>query len=336
MLKNSSSCQIAICSLCPHHCHLQADEHGKCGARINKNGAIVPLFYGKLCTAHIDPIEKKPFYHVLPGTPAFSLASAGCNLHCSFCQNWQVSQETPPQQHALCLTPEDAAAYALQHACPTIAYTYTEPLVSYEYTYDTSVLARKKGLLNLIVTAGYIEQPPLKKLCTVIDAANVDLKGITEGFYRKICGATLKPVLDTIVTLKKEGVWIEITHLIIPTCNDKEEDTRELVRWVKDNCGTDTPLHFSRFYPMHKQQSLPPTPEHTLTIAAEIAKQEGLHYVYTGNLPANGQTKTVCPSCHKMLICRSEYTLISNALKDGKCPACGILIPGIWTIKKDR
>ncbi len=258
------------------------------------------------------------------------MASAGCNLHCSFCQNWSISQEIPDKSHTTRLTPENAINLAIEHSCPAIAYTYSEPLVSYEYTYNTSVIAHKKGLLNLLVTAGYIEQRPLKELCPLIDGANVDLKGITDTFYQTMTRATLKPVLESIITLKKEGVWVEITNLLIPTKNDNDKDIRALAHWVKDNCGADTPLHFSRFWPMHKTMDLKTTPPETLKRARLIAQAEGLHFVYTGNLPGDAGENTSCPSCHELLIERHGYQILQNKAPQGKCHNCGTSLPGIW------
>ncbi len=325
-----SSPKPVICSLCPHHCCLKEGQHGNCSARGNINGKITPLFYGNLCSCHIDPIEKKPFFHVLPTAQVLSVASAGCNLHCSFCQNWSISQEIPDKSHTTRLTPENAINLAIEHSCPAIAYTYSEPLVSYEYTYNTSVIAHKKGLLNLLVTAGYIEQRPLKELCPLIDGANVDLKGITDTFYQTMTRATLKPVLESIITLKKEGVWVEITNLLIPTKNDNDKDIRALAHWVKDNCGADTPLHFSRFWPMHKTMDLKTTPPETLKRARLIAQAEGLHFVYTGNLPGDAGENTSCPSCHELLIERHGYQILQNKAPQGKCHNCGTSLPGIW------
>lgn len=329
-MSHPSSSKKTTCSLCPHHCRLKINEHGLCKGRINTHGKIVPLFYGDLCAVNIDPIEKKPFYHFLPGERVFSIASAGCNLHCTFCQNWTISQHTPDKKQMLHFMPEHTVQEAIAHTCLIIAYTYTEPLVSYEYTYDTALIARQQGLLNLIITAGYIEQTPLKKLCKIIDAANVDLKGITDIFYRTMTGATLKPVLDSIVTMKKEGLWLEITNLLIPTKNDKDEDIRALARWVRNYCGADTPLHFSRFWPMHQQNKLHSTPLQTLTRACEIARQEGLRFIYTGNVPTNEASNTFCPSCHKTMIERNGYQILQNHLLQNKCPNCNTAIAGIW------
>ena len=229
------------------------------------------------------------------------------------------------------MPPESVVTNALQNGCRSIAYTYSEPIIFYEYTHDTSVLAKEKGLFNILVTAGYIEQEPLKELCRVAHAANVNLKGITEAYYKDMCSGTLKPVQECIITMKKLGVWVEVTNLLIPTWNDKEADIRTLARWVKDHCGVDTPLHFSRFWPMHKLLNLPPTPQETLTRAWNIAKAEGLHFVYIGNVPDHPGNNTSCFACGKLLIERRGYDVLENNIVDGKCKFCGTSIAGIWT-----
>ena len=317
------------CLLCPRHCRLP--EGGRdCLVRTNVGGKLYSLVYAKPCSVHVDPVEKKPFFHVLPGSSAFSLATAGCNLHCLFCQNWQISQSQPEKTQNIDLPPQAAVDNALRHNCRSIAYTYSDPVIFYEYTLDTARLAQNAGLLNLLVTAAYIEQAPLAELCTVTQAANVDLKGITEAFYKKMCRASLRPVLDALVTMKKLGVWLEVTNLVIPTCNDSDEDLRTLARWIKNNCGADTPLHFSRFWPMHQLMHLPPTPEETLTRARQIAQSEGLHFVYTGNIAGHPGENTFCPVCKKELVQRKRYTLGEIHLASGACAFCGHRIPGIW------
>ncbi len=229
------------------------------------------------------------------------------------------------------LTPEEVVADTIKAGCQSIAYTYSEPIVFYEYTLDTSRLARAKGLRNIIVTAGYIEQEPLLELCKSVDTASVNLKGITEEFYKKMCHATLKPVQDAILTMKKNGVWVEIINLVIPAWNDSDRDIRALARWVKENCGRETPLHLSRFWPMHKLQNLPPTPIETLSRAWEISHAEGLDHVYVGNIPEHPGNNTQCPSCQKIIIKRYGYEILENHLNMGKCEYCGISIPGIWS-----
>ena len=240
------------CQLCPRHCRIAEGGRGDCRVRTNVGGKLFSLVYGTPCSVHVDPIEKKPFFHVVPGSGSFSIATAGCNLHCRYCQNWQISQIPPEEAQNIPLSPEEVVRQAKVHNCRSIAYTYSEPIVFYEYTYDTCSLAKDQGLLNVLVTAGYIEQAPLRELCKVAHAIKVDLKGMTDAFYQKMSKATLQPVLDSIITIKRSGVWLEICNLVVPTWNDSDEDLKTLIRWVKDNCGKETPLHFSRFWPMYQ------------------------------------------------------------------------------------
>ncbi|HRZ40661.1 MAG TPA: AmmeMemoRadiSam system radical SAM enzyme [Candidatus Omnitrophota bacterium] len=323
--------KIIECELCPRHCRLAEGERGDCRVRIHLDGELKTLAYANPCSVHIDPIEKKPLYHVLPTSGSFSIATAGCNLHCKYCQNWQISQRPPEETQNYELSPEAVVREALSSGCRSIAYTYSDPIIFYEYVYDTARLAKDKGLLNVFVTAGYIEQPPLKKLCPYLDAANVDLKGITDEFYQSMSDAHLKPVQDCILTMKRLGVWVEITNLVVPTWNDSPGDVRALVRWVKESCGADTPLHFSKFSPMHQLKNLPPTPVSTLDMAWEIAKSEGLHYAYIGNIPGHPGNNTYCPGCKNILIKRIGYTITENHLADGRCEFCQHPIAGIWT-----
>lgn len=318
------------CTLCPHRCKLATGDRGNCRVRTNVGGKLFSLVYGNPCAVHIDPIEKKPFFHLLPGSRSFSIATAGCNLHCQFCQNWEISQSQPEETRHLDLPPEAVVNQALSNQCQSIAYTYSEPIVFYEYTLETSRLAREQHLRNVLVTAGYIEQPPLLELCNVVHAANLDIKSMRDDFYRRVCGATLQPVLETAVTLKKRGIWLEITYLIVPTLNDNEQDIREFIHWVKANCGKDTPLHFSRFWPLHQLQNLPPTPEETLTHAWDLAKSEGMTFAYVGNVPGHPGNNTCCPSCGKLLIERLGYDVIQNHCPRGHCEYCNIPIAGIW------
>jgi len=322
--------KIIECTLCPRHCRLAPGERGNCRVRINLDGKLQTLVYGNPCSAHVDPIEKKPLFHFLPGKGAFSIATAGCNLHCKYCQNWQISQRTPEELNNYDMPPQEVVSSAIKNRCSIIAYTYTDPIVFYEYTYDTSVLAKKRGLKNVLVTAGYIEQKPLLDLCPVIDAANVDLKGITDEYYRRMSEGTLKPVLDCLMTMQKKGVYVEITNLVVPTWNDKEKDFRNLCRWIVRNMGKDVPVHFSKFWPMHKLKNLPPTPVKTLTMAWETAKSEGLRFAYVGNIPGHIGNNTYCPVDNKLLIKRRGYQILENHIEDGKCKFCKTKIPGVW------
>jgi len=322
--------RLIQCQLCPKACRLDEGERGDCRVRINIDGELKTLVYGNPCAAHIDPIEKKPLYHFKPSSLAFSIATAGCNLHCKYCQNWQISQSEPEETYNYNMPPEKVVSTAIGSGCKSIAYTYSEPIIFYEYTLDTSRIAHQQGIFNVLVTAGYINQKPLIELCQYTDAANIDLKGITDDFYKRMCSATLRPVLECIKTMIKQGVWVELTNLIIPTWNDKEKDIRLLCRWIMDNIGPDVPLHFSRFWPMHQLKNLPPTPIDTLNTAVEIAKQQGLHYVYIGNVPGHHSNNTYCPNDGTLLIKRRGYAIIENNVINGKCKFCGTKIPGIW------
>ncbi len=321
------------CRLCPRRCRLEHGQRGDCRVRMNIDGELKTLVYGNPCAVHVDPIEKKPLFHVLPGTGAFSLATAGCNLHCKFCQNWQISQRPPEETRNTTLPPEAVVSEALRTGCRSVAYTYSDPVIFYEYMTDTSRLAKEHRLLNLMITAGYIEKEPLIDLCPLIHAANVDLKGITEDYYRRMCDGTLATVLDAIRVMHDRGVWVELTNLLVPTWNDRPEDIRPLCRWIRDHLGPDVPLHFSRFWPMFQLKNLPPTPRRTLDLAYTIGREEGLHYVYVGNFPGHPGNNTHCPKDGRLLIRRYGLAILENHLKDGACPSCGTPVPGIWRIE---
>jgi pyruvate formate lyase activating enzyme len=318
------------CELCPKQCLIEPGQSGECRVRINIDGVLRSVVYGYPCSIHIDPMEKKPLFHFLPGTKIFSLATVGCNLHCKNCQNWEISQANPEDSQALVCPPEKLVELTKQYHCLSLAYTYTDPIVFYEYTYDTAKLAKGAGLHNVLVTAGYINEEPWKRLLKYVDAANIDLKGISEDFYVRVCSGTLKPVQDALVTAKASGILVEVTNLIIPTLNDKPEQIRNLARWVKVNLGGDTPMHFSRFFPKYKMRHLPPTSLKTLDIAREIAMSEGLNFVYIGNIRSERGQNTYCPSCDRLLIERSGYTILQNRLKQGCCPDCSKEIYGVW------
>jgi pyruvate formate lyase activating enzyme len=318
------------CRLCPKQCLIESGQSGDCRVRINVDGVLRTVVYGYPCSIHIDPIEKKPFYHFLPGTKALSLATVGCNLHCLNCQNWEISQANPEQSEAVFCPPAKLVELAKEYQCASIAYTYTDPIVYYEYTYDTAKLAREAGLRSVLVTAGYANPQPWKELLKVVDAATIDLKGITEEFYRNICSATLKPIQDNLVQTKASGAELEVSNLIIPTLNDKPEEIRQLVQWVRMNLGSDTPLHFLGFVPRYKMRHLPPTSAETLDTARQIALAEGMQYVYIGNIMSPVGQNTYCPGCNKLLIKRSGYTLLSSRVKNGCCPDCGKALYGVW------
>ena len=325
------------CELCPKLCLIEPGQSGECRVRINVDGVLRTVVYGFPCSIHIDPMEKKPLFHFLPGSNILSIATVGCNLHCKNCQNWEISQANPEEVSAIFYSrsklhwsAQELIELTKQYACPSIAYTYTDPIVFYEYTYDTAKLARQAGIRNVLVTAGYINEQPWKRLLQYVDAANIDLKGITDDFYREVCSGTLQPVLNALLVAKASGILVEVTNLIIPTLNDKPEQIRQLCRWIKTNLGGETPLHFSRFLPHYKMRHLPPTSPKTLDLAREIAISEGLNYVYIGNILSKEGQNTYCPDCDSLLIERSGYTILQNRVKDGCCPKCGKEIYGVW------
>jgi len=312
-------------------CLIEPGQSGECRVRINIDGVLRTVVYGFPCSFNpYDPVEKKPLFHFLPGTRILSVATVGCNLHCLNCQNWEISQANPEESTAAFLPPEKLVEVAKTYHYPSIAYTYSEPIIFYEYTYDTSKLARAQGIRNVLVTAGYINEEPWEKLLKYVDAANIDLKGITDDFYRRVCSATLKPVQQALVIAKASGILVEVTNLIIPTLNDKPEEIRELARWIRANLGSDTPLHFSGFFPQYKMRHLPPTSLKKLETAREIAISEGLDYVYIGNVRSKEGENTYCPGCKSLLIERKGYTILQNRLKEGGCPDCGKEIYGVW------
>lgn len=318
------------CELCPHQCRVSRGKRGLCRVRENRDGKYYSLVYGNPCAIHPDPIEKKPFFHVLPGTTSFSLATAGCNFQCKFCQNWEISQASPEDIFNHDVPPETIVKKAKEIGARSIAYTYVEPTVFYEYMSDIAQLTRKAGLLNVTHSNGFINPGPLRNLCKILDAANIDLKGFSETFYSELCGGELNPVLETLKILKKEKVHLEITNLMIPTKNDEVSLVREMCLWIKKELGADTPVHFSRFYPLYKLRTLPPTPVSTLEKARAVALSAGLEYVYIGNIPGHEAENTFCPRCKKMIIQRTGYMVGEVNMKAGKCKFCGKPIPGIW------
>jgi pyruvate formate lyase activating enzyme len=319
------------CTLCPHGCRLADYEIGLCRVRINRGGKLYSLVYGKPCAVHVDPVEKKPLFHLLPGTGAYSLATAGCNLSCRFCQNWEISQADPEKTRNADLPPEAAVAAALAARCSSIAFTYSEPTIFFEYMLDTARLARARGLRTIWVTAGYINPEPLRELATVLDAANIDIKSMRDSYYREVCGARLQPVLDAVALAVRLGVMVELTYLIVPTLNDGMDEVRELARWIASTVGPDVPLHLSRFFPMYRLERLPPTPLETMARAYDTARAEGLSHVYTGNVPHDERSNTVCPQCGALLVARLGYTVRTMRVRGGACPDCGRRIHGIWS-----
>jgi pyruvate formate lyase activating enzyme len=319
------------CELCPKRCKVGKGQRGFCRVRENRDGKYYSLVYGNPCALHLDPIEKKPFFHLLPATTSFSLATAGCNFNCKFCQNWEISQASPEDLYNLDVPPELIVKKAKEMGARSVAYTYVEPTIFYEYMLDTCVLAKKEGLLNVCHSNGFINPDPLWGLCKVMDAANIDLKGFNDGFYREICSGELHPVLEALKIYKQSKVHLEITNLMIPTKNDDMTALKEMCLWIKRELGEETPLHFSRFYPLYKLKNLPPTPVSTLEKARDMAMSAGLEYVYIGNVPGHEGENTFCPKCKKRVIKRAGYMVGEVNLKDGKCKFCGKPIHGIWT-----
>lgn len=322
---------IIICELCPVGCNLAPGKTGRCRNRKNLNGKLVSLGYAMPCAVHVDPIEKKPLYHILPGARTFSVAIAGCNLRCKNCQNHTISQASPLQTDNTYLPPEKVIEEARRTNCSVVAYTYTEPTVWIEYMLDVAYLAHKNGLKNVLITCGYINLEPFEDLAKLLDAANIDLKSFDDSVYSDLNAGKLEPVLSTIKMAVKNGIWLEITNLIIPQWNDKPDMIMNMCRWINRNLGTDIPLHFSRFYPMHKLAHLYPTPHQTLKQAREIALKEKLRYVYIGNVPGEDNS-TYCPECKKLLIDRNGYIIKQNLIKGGKCTGCGFSIAGVWDV----
>ena len=319
------------CTLCPRGCEVADVERGYCGVRENQGGAYQTLVYGALCSANVDPIEKKPLFHYLPGTEAFSIATAGCNIECKFCQNWQISQYRPEQVESVLVKPEELVATAAARKCPTIAYTYSEPVVYYEYMHDAASIGRARGVGSVMISNGFILEKPLRQLCRHLTGVKIDLKAFTETFYAETCAGELKPVLATLEVLKDIGIWFELVILIIPTLNDSADEIRQMSAWVVKHLGPDVPMHFTRFHPTYRITNLPQTPVATLDTCRKIALDAGVHYVYAGNVPMHPSENTYCHSCQTELIRRVGFQVKANRLKDGRCPKCNTQIPGVWS-----
>ncbi|NLN31663.1 MAG: AmmeMemoRadiSam system radical SAM enzyme [Bacteroidales bacterium] len=319
------------CLLCPNGCILKEGEISRCNNRRVRKSRLYSMAFGNPCAVNVDPMEKKPLYHFLPASRIFSIAAAGCNLVCLNCQNWSISQTRPDRTRNYDLMPDRVVKEAIKNNCGSIAYTYSEPTSFYEYMYETSVLAGRAGIKNVAISNGYVNPGPLKKLCTVLDAANIDLKSFNDNTYIKLTGGKLQPVLDSLLIYRDSGVWLEITCLIVPTWTDKIDEIGRMCKWLSENGFSDTPIHFSRFYPVYKLDQLPPTPLYFLNDAARIAREEGMKYVYTGNVPGNEQADTSCPECGTRLVSRQGFRIISNDIRDGKCSKCGREIHGVWS-----
>ncbi len=318
------------CRLCPHQCVLRENDRGFCRVRAVKDHKLLTLVYGNPCSLNVDPMEKKPLYHFLPGRPILSTATAGCNLRCLNCQNREISQSRPEDIPSATLTPQQLVGAAAEKRIPAIAYTYSEPIIFYEYARDCCALAREKGIRNVLVTAGYIQEAPLRALCKVTDAANVDLKSFSDRTYRRLNRARLAPVLRALEILREEGVWVEITRLIVSNYSDDMDDVARMCEWIATTLGPDVPLHISRFHPAYRLQALPPTPVPTLERAHDVAKDAGLRYVYIGNVPGRKGQDTLCPSCGRQVIAREGFQSRMLGPSPGQC-ACGETIAGVWS-----
>ncbi|MFQ6082503.1 MAG: AmmeMemoRadiSam system radical SAM enzyme [Candidatus Aminicenantia bacterium] len=325
------------CNLCRHRCVIYPDKTGVCGVRINKNHKLYTLVYGKLVASNVDPIEKKPLFHFSPGSGAFSIATVGCNFSCPNCQNYNISQfrflnegkridNNIPGDY---VSPQEVVSLALKSRCKSIAYTYTEPTVFYEYAYHTAKLANKEGLKNIFVTNGYITPEALEMINPYLDGANVDLKSFRKSFYHRYPKAKLEGVLDTLKLMRRLGIWLEVTTLIIPTLNDSREELRDIVHFIKHELGLETPWHVSRFYPTHHMTHLPSTSVESLVEAREIGLKEGLRYVYTGNVPGHKAENTYCWNCGKLVIARLGYSISRYEIENSKCRYCGAEIDGM-------
>jgi pyruvate formate lyase activating enzyme len=318
------------CKLCPRECVIDDRERGYCGVRENRGGTYYSLVYARVCSAHVDPIEKKPLFHFAPGSLAFSVATAGCNVNCKMCQNWEISQARPEQLTSSFIPPRKLAELARDSHSVSIAYTYSEPVVFCEYVLDAADAGRAAGVKSVVISGGYIQDDPLKEMCRRVDAIKIDLKAYTQKFYRQIVNGDLPSVLKTLVAIRKYGVWSEIVYLVIPTLNDSDEELKGLARWVKSDLGPDVPLHFTRFHPDYLLKNLPPTPLGTLERAKSIGDAEGLHYVYIGNVPGHPAENTYCPKCRRVVIERAGFTVAGFHLNRGKCQYCQQPIPGVW------
>jgi len=322
--------QDVQCLLCPRECVIGDGKRGFCRNRENQKGKLYTVVYGKPSVVDIGPIEKAPLYHFVPGHFRLCLTCASCNLRCKYCQNWHLSQKSFEELSHYSYSPTEIVQQARNHKLNSISFTYTEPTVYYEYLYDISSIARPMGIKTSIVSNGYINGEPLLKLLKVLDAVKIDLKGFSEKFYDEVSSATLRPVLDSLMTVKKEKVWLEIVNLIVPTLNDDPKMIDQMCRWIRENLGQDTPLHFTRFFPNYKLTHLSPTPISTLESAYEIAKKNALKYVYIGNVPGHVHNSTFCPSCNRRVIYRTHFDVLEMGIKDGKCKFCNSPIQGVW------
>jgi len=330
MLYEKRSGDKVFCHLCNHHCVIGEGKAGICQVRVNRKGVLYSMVYGRAVAENVDPIEKKPVFHVFPGTRSFSIATCGCNFRCLHCQNHEISQ-MPREDSRIAgweLQPKEAVQRAVSHGCKSISYTYTEPTIFFEYALDTARIAHENGLLNIFVTNGFMTEKALETFHPYLDAANVDLKAGKDSFYKRICGARIEPVKASIRKMRQLGVWVEITTLIIPQLNDDAEELRKIAQFIL-SLGPDVPWHVSAFYPTYNLRDRPPTAIKALQEAREIGLEVGLHYVYSGNVPGDEGESTYCPSCEEKVIERYGYRILSNRVQDGRCSKCGTLIHGM-------
>jgi len=319
------------CRLCPRECVVGDRERGFCGVRENRGGKYYTLVYGQCAALNLDPIEKKPLFHFLPGSAAYSIAAAGCNFDCKDCQNWEISQARPEQiKNPVDLPPKSVAAEAKRYSAESIAYTYSEPVVFYEYMLDSAQAGHAVGVRSVMISNGSIRLETMQRLLPHLDAVKIDLKSVSEKFYREYCVGELAPVLETIKLVKRTGMWLEIVYLVVPTLNDSEAAVRQMCEWVHSNVGAEVPLHFSRFFPQYQLKKLPPTPYETMERCWKIAREVGMRFVYVGNVPDTPYENTVCPACGKAVVRRSGFAVLEMNLRNGACRFCSRKIPGVW------
>ena len=321
--------KLVQCKLCFRSCTIPEGSRGYCGVRVNKGGTLYTLVYSMPAAIQIDPVEKEPLFHFFPEAVTLCFGTAGCNFKCSFCHNWHLSTRLPEEVESVKVTPEEAVDLALKYGCQSISFTYNEPTVFYEWVYDVAKLAKEKGLKVYFHTNGAIKPEPMRELLAHLDAVCVDLKAFTAEFYKVTSVSELDPVLSTLKTIKEEGVWFEVVNLMIPTLNDDMGKIREMCAWIRKELGENVPLHFTRYFPAYKL-SVPPTPIETLERSKSIALEEGLKYVYIGNVPGHEANSTFCPNCGKFVIERIHFDVLFYHIKDGRCGFCGFEIPGVW------
>ena len=319
------------CTLCPKFCVIPEGEAGFCRVRLNKGRKLYTQVYGQPCSVAFHPMEQGPIFHAFPGARCLAISTAGCNLRCKYCQNWQMSQFSAVETSNYDLPPDKVIDVARENRCEAIVFAYTEPIVYYEYAIDTAKIAKSKGLKTVLVTAGYADTQPLKDFCNYMDVIRIDLKSFSEEFYKNVVEGTLQPVLNAIKTVHKQGTWLEIVDPIVPGFNDDPDEIRDMSKWILENVGADVPVHFLRFFPAYKMRNHPPTPEKVLNRSRKIAMDVGLKYVYLGNLPGSDGENTFCPNCKKRIIVRTGYLGITeNNIVKNKCKFCGYEIAGLW------